>query len=93
MNSQYDATFEEVFAFMVQIPPVKQINKRSTTYGIKHWVEWGLGKYVSECILVEALKKAGYKLRPTGLADGNYYTNLTSHRFKMYAPIMMNGMV
>lgn len=45
------------------LKPIKTINYKSSSYGIKHRAEIDLGRYVSEQELIKAMQQLGYKCK------------------------------
>lgn len=71
--NEYNATLKEVFNVVKNWRSIKSFTKIST-YSIKHIIERNIGKYVSEIMLLTALKNAGFKIYPLG---GTYRTNIS----------------
>jgi hypothetical protein len=54
----------------------KTLNRRITSYGIKHIVERDTGTYISNYACIEGLKQMGFTAKPiTGTP--NYYFNIS----------------
>lgn len=46
---------------LINLRPVKAMNYRNSSYGMKHRAEWDLGCYVSDQEFTKAMKRLGYK--------------------------------
>ena len=55
--------------------PRKTLNKRITSYGLKHLAERQAGSYISNEALVQAMIESGFRAEKIGKTD-NYYFNV-----------------
>ena len=55
--------------------PRKTMNKRITSYGLKHLAERQAGSYISNEALVQAMIECGFRAEKIGKTD-NYYFNV-----------------
>lgn len=91
MEEKISLVFQWLKKFDIQ--PRSQINRRFTSYGLKHVVEEHCKKYIPEEAFVEAMQRAGFKRRKVRGTSGTYRFNIStfdllymSNRYNWFNP-------